>query len=285
MAQIELQFSGIHAEICGRLDDDWLRCDRSKLQVALDFRDQYQRGRHAVEVIRDIWRSFEGRLGATPAVDLLFEHEEYYARKAQGQRTYSGHRDHIVHTLELYLLGLDLLKGLPTLRKTLADHVGDETALKSAWAIAALGHDPGYVFEVPEMAKTPERIQDLLRDPLSDFDQIISRAELRKIPSRFHVDTDSPDSLEDYDGRDFFEWLELEAHTGLGPLRKYHEFARRHGRHQYDHGVMSAMLLFQAYFRLRRRVEFDIMPYLETLRLRSDQSEFIARLNTELPNS
>ena len=87
----------------------------------------------------DLWHSEPG-LPCYPLIDRLGEMEFDRA-------FWKGHRDHIVHHLLTYLLGLYFYFGSDLLREALAAELSEEEFLR-AWKIAALFHDLGYVFEV-----------------------------------------------------------------------------------------------------------------------------------------
>jgi hypothetical protein len=121
--------NGIHNQIVTRLENaGWLTpITRKELELALSSTDNHLRSIHSIQVIRKIWRSYPG-LGVAPVLEQLFDEEQ--------RRSFpTAYRDHVVHSLEVYLLGLDLLLGIPIL----IDQMGmslDE--FKPCWAIMAL---------------------------------------------------------------------------------------------------------------------------------------------------
>lgn len=246
--------TGIHDEICTRLERaGWLRpCSRSDLHTALEHPNNHDRSAKSVELIRKIWHSFQG-LGVAPLVRQLLHQEN------EGH-FFDQYRDHVVHTLEVYLLGLDLVLNLPLLRKLVTAQFGD-AGFRRAWAVTALGHDPGYVFEVHKRFQVPEIVQQILERPLADF-EFLSDGALRElsrdIMARQH-DTQSIESMETFGGLDFFDWLAPDlANVSLGAeqnaLEQYHRFALLHGFRQYDHGISSALLIFQLHQRLKEQL-------------------------------
>ncbi|HEV7425306.1 MAG TPA: hypothetical protein VGQ46_02990, partial [Thermoanaerobaculia bacterium] len=112
---------------------------RSELEEALGSNDNHTRALKSIELIRKIWLSDPG-LGVPPVVDLVHQDE-------QDQVFYPAYRDHIVHALQVYLLGLDLYYGQPALRAILEDDRSSTRFLRQ-WKVAALAHDHGYGAEV-----------------------------------------------------------------------------------------------------------------------------------------
>jgi formylglycine-generating enzyme required for sulfatase activity/energy-coupling factor transporter ATP-binding protein EcfA2 len=125
---------------------------RARLVSAITHPEPNQRVLASQELIRDLWR-VDGGLGPYPLLDVLADHQV-------SRVYYPAYRDHLVHQVRVWLLGLYLLQRLPVLWQALIGEVRAEPAWSSAdatavtsetlrrWRIAALWHDLGYVFEV-----------------------------------------------------------------------------------------------------------------------------------------
>jgi CheY-like chemotaxis protein len=61
---------------------------------------------------------------------------------------YRGYRDHVVHSLNVYLLGLYIYYGSVRIRESLEAAFQAKTDFMLAWKIAALYHDIGYVWAI-----------------------------------------------------------------------------------------------------------------------------------------
>jgi hypothetical protein len=131
-------------------------------------------------LLRDLWRETNG-LGSYPLLDLLAENEanrEYYHR----------YRDHFVHQVRVWILGLYLIGRVERIRRALMDEArldydrrreapNDSILLQEVlrrWKIAALWHDIGYVFEVQDSAHSKglmkaafDEINGMLQFPLA----------------------------------------------------------------------------------------------------------------------
>jgi tetratricopeptide (TPR) repeat protein len=120
---------------------------RERLFRALGSNDHTHRLAYAKGLMKDLWEVELG-LGCYPFADVLSEFEF-------GRQFYSGYRDHVLHQLRVYLLGLYLFFGCKKIKKMvfgkkMSIPFHKQTKLKTFllhWKIAALGHDHGYVFE------------------------------------------------------------------------------------------------------------------------------------------
>jgi formylglycine-generating enzyme required for sulfatase activity len=143
---------GIDAELHHHLAEGgrlaWLGIEglSDQLIQALGGREQQDRVKAAQPLVE---RIFEGwpALGAYPFGRTLaeFEFEGTF---------YRGHRDHVVHQLRVFLLGLYLWDGCPAIREAMRAcpewGASDEATFRRRWALAALFHDVGYVFEAQD---------------------------------------------------------------------------------------------------------------------------------------
>jgi hypothetical protein len=89
--------------------------------------------------MRDVWE-IDLALGPYPFAEILAQFEF-------GAKFYAGYRDHVLHQLRVYLLGLYLVYGCKHLRTILLSHMTFSEFL-IAWKVAALSHDHGYLFEI-----------------------------------------------------------------------------------------------------------------------------------------
>lgn len=269
--------SGIHKQLVTRLEEaGWLvPCSRKELELALSSTDNHLRAIHSIQVIRKIWRSYSG-LGVAPVLEQLFDDEQRRSFPA----TY---RDHVVHSLEVYLLGLDLLLGIPIL----IDQMGmslDE--FKRCWAIMALSHDQGYVAEVKGRFELPESVRALLADPLSDFDEIgagtrgklgilntMPRYACEFIEDLIKLDTNLLQDLSDR--------IDVNLGVDKNALLQYYEFARKNGWDVWDHGITGVLLLQNLHRRLRLQLA-TLVPNLGQVQLLPKEREFLLSLQGEL---
>lgn len=114
---------------------------KDRLFRALASNDHTQRLAYGKDLMRDLWE-IELGLGSYPFADILAEFEF-------GGKFFRGYRDHVVHQLKVYLLGLYLFFGCERIRSAFAKSFKLSDFLM-AWKVAALAHDHGYVFETPE---------------------------------------------------------------------------------------------------------------------------------------
>ncbi len=142
---------------------------RDKLIEALSHSNPNRRVITSQELIADIWNGDRG-LGPYPLLKELGRCERsgvYHFR----------YRDHIVHQLRVWVLGLYFIGRIGWLRDALINEVVEETgvsrtdAVKEAlrrWKIAALWHDIGYVFEV----QTADEPLEVVRKSIEDLNQM-----------------------------------------------------------------------------------------------------------------
>lgn len=114
-------------------------------------------------LICDIWRA-DGGLGPYPLLEVLAELQVQHA-------FYPAYRDHLMHQVRVWVLGLYLMHRMPRLFEALVAEVrtepdwnerkDDEVKFEALrrWKVASLWHDIGYVFEVQSSAEPFELIQ------------------------------------------------------------------------------------------------------------------------------
>jgi len=105
---------------------------------ALASSDHRIRVRYGKTLTRELWE-LELGLGAYPFSDVLSTFE--FAGKF-----YRGYRDHVLHQLRVYLLGLYLYWGCKKIRNNIDNFFKTDDFLL-IWKISALSHDHGYIFE------------------------------------------------------------------------------------------------------------------------------------------
>jgi len=222
----------------------------------------------AVDLVADLWNADWG-LPAYPLASQLAEME--YRRIF-----WEGHRDHLLHQLLVYLLGLYLYYGSDHLRDALSAIMTEQEFL-CAWKVAALFHDLGYVFEI-DREKT-EEIYDKVFEELNDLRKrclhhFFSARNVEFLPAQddairergqiyvSEVESREILRLTQLGNEDLFALLEPQAkkaHLGLTEqnLRHYWEHARSNWTKDQqrkpfaDHGITGALILLQQYLSLR----------------------------------
>src|SRR6185295_15741306 len=171
---VTLMLRGVNRQIIDRLEASGAleSVTRSELEEALGSPDNHTRSLRSIQVIRKIWWSDPG-LGAPPVVEVVFQDEQDHV-------FYPAYRDHVVHSLQVYLLGLDLYHGQSELREIL-DQDRSGTRFLRRWKIAALAHDHGYGAEVKGRFQIPEPLGKLLKTPLLAFNDRLSSGVQSKL--------------------------------------------------------------------------------------------------------
>jgi hypothetical protein len=230
--------------------------------------------KEAVALMSDLWHAEPG-LFRYPLADRLGEMES-------GAAYWEGHREHLVHQLRVYLLGLYLYYGCAVLRKALQDI--SEDVFLSAWKMMALFHDIGYVFEVDFAQQRTERyksafdeINDLTTHCLYHYFESrvngprLTRAQDERIRASqkvypYPLIPNDVLSLADLGTKDLFTALSEEGQrAGIGlrksRLRDYWNYARKtwsqgHSREPFvDHGITSALILLRLTYALEEYVK------------------------------
>lgn len=185
---------------------------------------------------------------------------------------YPGYRDHSIHSLQVFLLGVYLYELVGTLRSAIESRLQAAVTTKPLpdlflewWILASLWHDTGYPFEAVSVATVPEmmkrqlsRIADVLNreifsvglEHVSDRLSFADKRELYKAGRFYPITLDSPEAVLRYD---FVEqtldtlWHRLGFLTTVEyPTRELDRLCvqapnRRESFH--DHGFFSAGLL------------------------------------------
>lgn len=235
---------------------------RTRFDEALGSPDNHTRALRSIELIENLWRSDPG-LGAPPFIDLVYVDEQNHAY-------YNSYRDHVVHSLQVYILGLDIYNHQPSLR-ALLNPQGDDARFRRRWMIAALAHDHGYVAEVAGRFEIPQPLQRRLETPLLAFTDVVT--EGAQLPLGAHTLRHQPsarffEDLQEYEGEQLLDLVAarcgaLSLGAGENPLRDYYDFVKDQGWGGRDHGLMSMLLLLQLHHRLEAQlagIEWQKVP-------------------------
>jgi L-asparaginase len=246
---------GANQQILDRLEavGEFDSAIRARFDEALGSPDNHTRALRSIELVDSLWRSDPG-LGAPPFIDLVYADEQDHAY-------YGSYRDHVVHSLQVYILGLDIYNYQPMLRELLTPQ-GDDARFRRRWMIAALAHDHGYVAEVAGRFEIPEPLQRRLDSPLLAFTDVI--AEGAQLPLGGHTLRHQPsarffENLQEYEGDRLLDVVAAKAGplslgAGENPLQDYYDFVREQGWGGRDHGLISVLLLLQLHHRLEAQV-------------------------------
>jgi len=282
---IERVLYGIDAELHRHLVEggqlDWLGIDglSDQLVLALGGREQKDRIHAAQPLVERIFEAWPV-LGAYPFGETLAEFEFEGA-------FYKGHRDHVVHQLRVFLLGLWLWDHCPAIKAAMAASpewgATDEDTFRHRWTITALFHDVGYVFEAQDpgavhlLHPVAAELDSRLQYPLSGLLERQPRyASLRAVEQELAEDLGLPraPAVRSVTGlsrprRGTTPLVALEPAAVLAglagcpePLDAYLRMAkdkpstRSPGRPRfYDHGVVGAMLLVRLFEHWRGTLE------------------------------
>lgn len=274
---------GANRQILDRLDalGEFDAVRRAQFDEALGSADNHTRALRSIAVIASLWRS-DSALGAPPFIDAVYDDEQDHAY-------YDAYRDHVVHSLQVYILGLDVYYHQPALRELLCPH-GDDARFRRQWMIAALAHDHGYVAEVAGRFEIPKPLQRRLEAPLMAFTDVVAEgAQLRigehtlrrQPPARFF------DDLHEYDGNRLLDAVaakcgSMSLGTSENPLQDYYDFVKEQGWGGRDHGLMSVLLLLQLHHRLEAQVSGIEWEKTPSELLTARERQFLEELPTSL---
>jgi L-asparaginase len=257
---------------------------RSELEEALGSQDNHTRALKSIELIRKIWWSDPG-LGTPPVVDIVHQDEQDHV-------FYPAYRDHVVHSLQVYLLGLDLYYAQPELREILEQHRSGVRFLRR-WKVAALAHDHGYGGEVKGRFQVPEPLRRLLKAPLLAFQGRLPVGVQGRLGSYTTVrnwPADFLDELLEFEGERLLD--RVVAHSGptsLGagdnPLQDYYDFAKDQGPGGRDHGIMGVLILLQLHRRLRSQLQGIQWESVPRDALTEREREFLKGLTRDMADA
>ena len=269
---------GVNAEILSVLSDSALWpgiLTETRLTAACAALDTSRTAEERIGPADVLIREFvaESRIGKWIPRYSNLAHHEYKSD------FYPGYRDHSIHSLQVFLLGLYLYETCTPLCSALHSHLS--TAVASIlppeelflewWTIASLWHDLGYPLEADGVASSPERVNEILEQIRDDLDSQWFSAGHRQLWS-----DDSPQLLRKleraarFHGYDLFSlgdilpshdetenpvedlWIRLlpDSHprplvTAIDRATTHYSLAPRPGYH--DHGLMGGLLLWRLY--------------------------------------
>ncbi len=228
----------------------------------------------------DLWINLWNQENGLPSFDMI----HLLAKKEYGGDLYKGYRDHVVHSLLIYLLGLYIYFSNQKIQQAMKT-IGTEGEFLKAWKIAALFHDIGY--HLSGSGQPTTEVQELLidqlnlfmRNPLTSYgiahqifninetDEAQSRRVAGNLPSwelRNFQDLRKPFAplvdghiLDQLD--DLVEDANLADHNKRCYCSRYDNYARNVDQASYsrsdDHGMISAMILLGQHTYFQRYVD------------------------------
>ncbi len=279
----------IHDEILSRLENKgYLEpCSKDELRSALETNYDDIRAQKTITVVRKIWESFPG-LGVCPVLDQVYQEEGDH-------NFYEKYRDHIVHTLEVYLLGLDMVNSLPKLKEAIFPCL-NQFDIKKLWAATSLSHDQGYIMEIKDRLGIPTSVQRLLKNPISDL-KFLSNETKEELSNYIQSPGWSSSNIEDLvrivlDGKEtniLKKMSDLLPQNLLGKgentLGAYFELRKIIEYQVWDHGITSMLLFQQFYLRLCAQIS-SLIPNLDNIDIIEDKDkQAIKSLKSDLDKS
>jgi GAF domain-containing protein len=226
--------------------------------------------REGVELMKDLWYKERG----FPDYSLI---EKLAEIQGKG-KLYDSYRDHVIHMLRVYLLGLYLFYGCKSLKKEiLKEFNGDVNDFLLTWKIAALFHDIGYIFTSDKEGNPDDNCNQIINH-INSINKLVfhfycnskgiknSKEENKKV-NRICADAiselESIENLADFKGKSLFDILEdIGIKVNLGPennkniedywnylqknITNHKETDKQYGK-LFDHGIASALVLIQLY--------------------------------------
>jgi L-asparaginase len=281
----------IHDEILLRLENTGylIPCSKDEIKVALEAFNDDQRAQNALDIIRKIWTSFSG-LGVCPVLEQVYYEEGEH-------NFYEKYRDHIVHTLELYLLGLDMVNSLPELKERVFSGL-NQNELKKLWAAVALSHDQGYIMEITERLVIPPKIQKLLKNPILDVDFGFPSSNIKNELGGYINVPDWPSSdimdivyiILDNEKVNILEKMsnllpQNLVGRGKNDLGAYFDLKKITEHQVWDHGITSMLLFQQFYNRLKAQLSSLVKSLDKIDILEEDEKKAIRILEYDLNKS
>jgi hypothetical protein len=255
---------------------------------------------HSMSLWNKLWTREEG----LPPFNMI----QFLAEAEYDGQFYEGYRDHVVHSLLVYLLGLYIYSSSQIVREAMLKLGGSEEFFRS-WKVAALFHDIGYFLNVTdkEVAKATQesllrKLGDFIENPLLTYGEAygtfsLLKADEKRIKSRvrslpqwdLETITDLRRPFAPADGHILDELDDLVQGANLadaGEKRycfRYDRYSRDidaddHERCD-DHGMISAMILLGQYTYFQRYV--DALCKLEIL---EQVKALPPEVDDELPN-
>ena len=240
------------------------------------------------EAIKRLWHAYP-ELGPYPFLETLSDYEF-------SGKFYSNYREHVLHQLRGYWLGLYLFDTCRPIREAVLQETGekDKAAATEAflrrWSACAVYHDIGYILENEEgnnpdgaaWQETCRILSETLYSPLSTLPRFAA-AGLKGTVEQAVVEDEhifrpkfvSLKKAEEHGKQDLLASIaDYGVQAGLGsdsPFRTYYDYAFSHSPASRprlrDHGVVSALLLMKIWFDFRdyveRLTEKDANPLLQ----------------------
>lgn len=258
---------GVFDDVFFGLEEYFPDFDFNELYTKLALSTEDRKIYYAVEMWDELWLQEPG-LPYLPLIGKLAEQE-------QSGEMHAEYRDHVVHSLWTYFLGLYLYHNNNSIKQSMDAYFQEEDFYK-AWKIAALFHDIGYTGD-----KGIDQEANLLKPLLNELQAFIDHPiheylkardfklsvkddnKLRKISNRFTIVELTLDDLELVPLPESEEKLldrieDLVVSTSLAqqgqntPIRNYYQLGKTvkpEVRSRYrDHGVLSGLILLHQFF-------------------------------------
>lgn len=295
-------FKGVSADLVRWFDKSQIverfRCEIPDLDFllfkALAHPFDAERNNRALQVLEKLW--VQGPLfGPFPPLRLL---DQFQADR----RFYHKYRDHVSHTLKVFLLGLMVYEECPSMKTQVEKEIGGEQIFLNAWLVTAVYHDLGYLMEHGDgnnpqsepWLETKKQLNTLLEAPLctvGHFKDVLSYDHEKRLNSDLGLHTRKILGVNDLEGdvdQDFWQLLArgvencglAKDHDNSEALKKYYQYAQSTqpvdaSRSPFrDHGITSALMLLKIWSAYRSRL--DELGDLENDRL-NDRSGRLVR--------
>lgn len=261
--------SGVNEEVVKTLQESCrLKQMFTKLQdyldplyVALGSKDFGRRIDQAKILIRSLWYQELG-LGPYPFLDTL-------ALSHFDDTFHKSYREHIVHQIQVYLLGLYLYDQLDVVKNWFKSDGKTEEEFLIRWKIASLFHDIGYVFENDKIIKQDpvlnsllEEISNLSKHPLTHFLNTISHKptllesqetevqNIIKYRTRIFQHIKDIETFDQVNLPEFLDQFGRDVRLGESGISAYYYYAsktipiKQPSRFPFlDHGILSSLIL------------------------------------------
>ncbi len=255
------------------------RIEAPTLYRALSNHNPEAQSQSGKEAIKRLWHAYP-ELGPYPFLETLSDYEF-------SGKFYSNYREHVLHQLRGYWLGLYLFDTCGPIREAVLRETGEDNeaaatdAFLRRWCACAIYHDIGYILE-NEDANSPggaawqetcRILNETLYTPLSTLPRL-RKAGLTEVLERLIVEEKriwrgrmtSLIETEKHAGKDLLAHIDdygLKARLGYegSPFRVYYTYAFSQApetvkRPRFrDHGIASALLLLKTWSDFREYVE------------------------------
>ena len=190
-----------------------------------------------------IYRTFRNSYRLSGEADLLGLMELMHTYEKRADKMVDSQRDHYVHSINVFLLGISIYSKSPTLRESFSKSRKDSTFSNTdeeflyVWGMASMFHDIGYPIEI-----SYNKIRRFLRVACYKDDSRITPVPLIK---------DIEDLRIEHDGSDSLDLIAERISSILSiPFDKASEAVKGYERNMYDscrvdHGYFSALMLMK----------------------------------------